>query len=54
MIPQNSDQYRLPVILHDIFLYFFIEIGKKCFEEKQGILDLKIWCQLMGNINMNK
>lgn len=32
------------------FLVFFCEIGKDCFEDKQGVLELKTWCQFMCTI----
>lgn len=53
MISHNGDQYLLLVILYEFFMHFFRKI-KNCLEIKKGILELKAWFYLLGNIIMNK
>lgn len=52
--PTKQLQYRPSVILNEFFTFFFSEIEKNCFEEKQCILELTTWCQLTCNIIINK
>lgn len=52
MISHTRDQDGLSIILFEFV--FFGKIGKNCFDDKHGILDLKTWCLLLYNIFIYK